>query len=64
MQQQEIKCVYHEECHGQGLYQCPACRHWYCEECHNDLFMPIDPMFPVSTAMICANCHYLTPGCD
>ena len=51
------ECFYHAECQGEGKHQCPKCKRWYCDACR-ELFLPIDPMFWVETAMMCPQCHY------
>ncbi len=53
------QCVYHEECKGEGKHQCPRCKRWYCDECH-EMFLPIDARFPAPTATICPQYHYDT----
>lgn len=49
------QCIYHPEV--EGTHQCPKCKKWYCGECR-ELFLPIDYMFWVETAMMCSQCHY------
>lgn len=55
------KCVYYEDCQGQGEHQCPKCKKWYCGECR-EMWLPIDPKFWVQTAMMCPQCHYNVYG--
>ena len=52
---ESYQCRYHLE--HQGTYQCPKCKNWFCEKCR-ELFLPIDPLFWVATAMMCPECHY------
>lgn len=55
----EQVCVYYSECHGKGIHQCPKCKKWYCDDCH-ELFLPIDNQNWVESNMMCAQCHYTT----
>ncbi len=48
------ECFY---CPGiRGLWECPLCHNFYCEECH-EMFLPIDNLFP-NGAKMCSQCHY------
>lgn len=49
-------CHYYQDCKGKASKQCPACKNWYCDVCYEELFLPLDSMFP-DGPRICANCH-------
>ena len=46
-------------CWDVAIHQCPKCKRWYCDECH-EMFLPIDNHTYVETALMCAQCHYET----
>ncbi len=58
-----VPCVYtgQEGHQGVGTHQCPKCKRWYCEVCHEETFLcqaKIAGQITTLPEPICAECHY------
>ena len=59
-----MMCFYaqRKECDGEGKHQCPWCKNWYCDTCH-EMFLNVAEMAGELATLpkpICPQCHYTT----